>query len=148
MFDRFTINIRLSNSASKQIYITPISLVYSSPKTDDAATINVYVSTKISYIGKETSSTHRERFITARVLQYNQKRETWSAEILLQHLVPLDVREQHSLYVSALKDIITFDKDEYSTRNNDRVELHSSLTVSGLFGDWIDGLGGKTSPNE
>jgi len=139
--DGFMIDVGLSSSAPTKIYISSISLAYSSPTTDDGATVNVYVSTEGSYVGKETSSTLWERVTTASVARYNQKRETRLVELPLQHSVPLNVGERRGLYFATSEEIVLFGEGTYSVRNDDGVELHSSLAVSGLFGDGIDGFG-------
>jgi len=147
--DGFMIDVGLDQKARRKVYINGIKLGYTLPKNTDGATIDVYVTSKISYIGSATGSyvgkeqlpDDWERITTVTAPQFNQKREEGVVEIKLQHSIPLDVDDRRGFYFVASEDIIKFREGVYSIQNDDGVELHSSLAVSGLFGVGINGFG-------
>ena len=147
--DGFMIDVGLDQKARRKVYINGIKLGYTLPKNTDGATIDVYVTSKISYIGSTTGSyvgkeqlpDDWERITTVTAPQFNQKREEGVVEIKLQHSIPLDVNDRRGFYFVASEDIIKFREGVYSIQNDDGVELHSSLAVAGLFGTGINGFG-------
>ena len=138
--DGFMIDVGLSDKAEKRIFINSISLAYLSPENDNGATIDVYVATEGSYIGKEQSVNDWEKVTTVTAPQYNPRRVTGILEIDLHHSIPLDIGTRRGLYFTASENIIKFGEGPYSIRNEQEVELYSSLAVSGLFGAGINGF--------
>ena len=151
--DGFMIDVGLSDKAVRRVYVSSINLAYSSPEKSTlemGATIDVYVTTKTSYIGSVTAGSYIgkeqvpddwERIATVTAAKYNQKKEEGIVEIKLDQSIPLNIGEKRGFYFSASEDIIKFGEGVYSIRNDDGVELHSSRAVSGLFGDGINGFG-------
>jgi len=138
--DGFMIDVGVSDKAEKKIFIDSITLAYAMPQNEDGATIDVYVSNNGSYIGKEKSVDEWEKVTTVTALQYNQKRETGILEVELHHSIPVGIGKRRGLYFAASEDILKFGEKPYSIRNDHEVELYSSLAVSGLFGDGINGF--------
>jgi len=138
--DGFMIDVGLSVKAEKRIFISSISLAYLSPENDNGATIDVYVATEGSYIGKEQSANDWEKVTTVTAPQYNPRRVTGILEIDLHHSIPLDIGTRRGIYFTASENIIKFGERPYSIRNEREVELYSSLAVSGLFGAGINGF--------
>ncbi|KAL7537232.1 hypothetical protein ACHAXR_007675 [Thalassiosira sp. AJA248-18] len=139
--DGFMIDVGLNDEAERRVFVSSVTLEYSSPETNAGATINVYVTTEGSFLGKEESADNWERIKTVTVARYNAKRGTRFIEIDLLHSIPLGIGGRRGLYFAASEDIIMFGEGLYSIRNDHKVELHSSRAVSGLFGDGIDGFG-------
>mmetsp|Transcript_280 Transcript_280/g.566 ORF Transcript_280/g.566 Transcript_280/m.566 type:complete len:885 (-) Transcript_280:46-2700(-) len=138
--DGFMFDVGLSDKAKTNIFINSISLAYSPPENSDGATIDVFVTTEGSYNGKEKSADDWERITTVTVYEYNPRRETGLIEIKLDHSVPLGIGDRRGFYFAASEDIIMFGEGPYSVRNDQEVELYSSLAVSGLFGAGIYGF--------
>lgn len=135
------IDVGLNDKAKQRIFVSSISVAYSSPETGQGATIDVYVTTEGSYVGKAKSKDDWYRVTTVNVDKYNPRRETGFVEIQFQHSIPLDIGTKRGFYFAASEEIIEFSEGIYSVRNDkDQVEIHSSLAVSGLFGVGIDGF--------
>ena len=148
--DGFMIDIELNRKAERKAFVNGIKLACSQPERIDGSTINVCVTTKVSYIGstnggacigKEQVPADWERLISVTAPQYNLKKEDGIIEIDLQHSIPLDIGDRRGFYFVASEDIIKFGEGVYYIINDDDIELHSSLAVSGLFGVGIDGFG-------
>ena len=77
------------------------------------------------------------------ILKYNQKKETELGyiDINFQNSIPIEIGEIRGFYVVASEEIIKFEEGVYDISNDDGMILHSSLAVTGLFGDGIDGFG-------
>ena len=101
--DGFMIDIELNRKAERKVFVNGIKLAYSQPERIEGATIDVYVTTKVSYIGstnggsyigKEQVPTNWKRLKSVNAPQYNIKKEDGIIEIDLQHSIPLDIGDR------------------------------------------------------
>eukprot|EP00578_Thalassiosira_sp_NH16_P011646 CAMPEP_0181123866 /NCGR_PEP_ID=MMETSP1071-20121207/26152_1 /TAXON_ID=35127 /ORGANISM="Thalassiosira sp., Strain NH16" /LENGTH=744 /DNA_ID=CAMNT_0023209085 /DNA_START=18 /DNA_END=2252 /DNA_ORIENTATION=- len=139
--DGFMIDIGLSDDAERSVYVTSISLTYKSPEDEDA-TIDVYVTTEGSYVGKGQSSANWDSIETVTVYEYHPKRRPGPIEISLgDRSIHLEKGSRRGLYIVASDEILEFAKGPYSIGDKRGVELRSSLAVEGFFGTGIDGFG-------
>lgn len=138
--DGFMIDIGVSKGAERSIFVSSISLAYSSPEREEGARIDVYVTGSGSYVGNENTKSQWDWIHAATVARYNPRKETGIVEILLDHAIPIDIGERRGLYFVASEEIIKFAEGVSTTRNKHGVELYSSRAVAGFFGDSIDGF--------
>ena len=151
VLDGFMVDIGLNRKAPQKIYVNGVKLAYKSPQKS-VATIDVYMTTKLSYIGsvnggsyigKERVPDDWEKLISVAALKYNQKKETELGyiDINFQNSIPIEIGEIRGFYIVASEEIIKFEEGVYDISNDDGMVLHSSLAVTGLFGDGVNGFG-------
>ena len=139
--DGFMIDAGLSSQAERIVSIKSISVGFSSPASGSlGATIDLYTTKEGSYIGKEQSIDDWILLTTVTVEKYNPKRTPGIVAIDLPNSIPLNVGSRRGFYFAASENILKFGEGVYSVDNEDGIQLHSSLAVSGLFGNGIDGF--------
>ncbi|KAL7551112.1 hypothetical protein ACHAWF_015168 [Thalassiosira exigua] len=138
--DGFMIDVALGEEAQRRIFVSSLTLGYSSPATNAGASIDVYVTTKSSSDWDQIEFNDWVKIGQSNVERYNPKRGVQSVEFQLSHHISLDIGEVRGFYFAASENILVMGEGEHSITNEHGVKLRSSIAVSGLFGDGIKGF--------
>lgn len=132
----FMIELTLHEMSDRDIFINSISFMHATPTTADA-TITLYSALGGSYQGNEASNSSWEILSTAILSSQSTSNFT---KIALNPPLALSVGCTKAFYLFASQDILLFGQGAYSIKNDHGLELYSSRSVNGFFGDSINGF--------